>query len=105
VTSYDAIVPAGQRFLANLGTSGPEETTWVCDCCRAVPDWLERLEIVSLEIGLLLSLYVAYRIALQRTSGVAQALRALTPWAALLVLLFAAGVWIILQPMQMRGLP
>jgi hypothetical protein len=25
------------------------------------------------------------------------------PWAVLLVLLFAAGVWILLQPMQMRG--
>jgi hypothetical protein len=27
----------------------------------------------------------------------------LTPWAVLIVLLFAAGVWIVLQPMQMRG--
>ena len=26
-----------------------------------------------------------------------------SPWAVLMVLLFAAGVWIVLQPMQMRG--
>ena len=35
-----------------------------------------------------------------RLSG---ALLALAPWALLLVLLFAAGVWVLLQPMQMRG--
>jgi hypothetical protein len=28
---------------------------------------------------------------------------ALLPWALVMVLLFAAGVWIVLQPMQMRG--
>ena len=32
-----------------------------------------------------------------------QALKVLAPWAVLIVLLFAAGVWIVLQPMQMRG--
>ncbi len=65
--------------------------------------WLDRLEIVFLEIGLLMSLYVGFRIALGRTSRPGLAVSALTPWAVLMVLLFAAGVWIILQPMQMRG--
>ena len=32
-----------------------------------------------------------------------QALAAFAPWAVLIVLLFAAGVWIVFQPMQMRG--
>ena len=27
----------------------------------------------------------------------------LVPWAAVTVALFAAGVWVVLQPMQMRG--
>src|SRR5258707_11886576 len=31
------------------------------------------------------------------------ALKVFAPWALLIVLLFAAGVWIVLQPMQMRG--
>jgi hypothetical protein len=26
------------------------------------------------------------------------------PWAVLIGLLFAAGVWIVFQPMQMRGM-
>jgi hypothetical protein len=28
---------------------------------------------------------------------------ALAPWALLLMLLFAAGIWLVFQPMQMRG--
>ena len=32
-----------------------------------------------------------------------QALRAFVPWAFLMVCLFAAGIWIVFQPMQMRG--
>lgn len=95
VTSYDAIVPVVERWFG--------EPSYMCDCFRPVADWLPRLEILCLDGGLLLSLYTAYRIALSHSAGVAHALRILAPWAVLLVLLFAVGVWIVLQPMQMRG--
>jgi hypothetical protein len=49
---------------------------------------------------LLLSLYCGCRIARRNTPG---AWRAFLPWVFLIVLLFATGVWIVLQPMQMRG--
>ena len=68
---------------------------WGCACCRPGTAWLLPLEILFLDVGLLLSLYTGYRLA--------PSLKALAPWALLLVLLFAAGVWILLQPMQMRG--
>ena len=61
------------------------------------------LEIVCLGLGLLLSLYAGYRIALAQSPRVSQALGALLPWAVLMVVLYLAGVWIVLQPMQMRG--
>ena len=32
-----------------------------------------------------------------------RALKAFLPWAMLIMFLFAMGVWIVLQPMQMRG--
>jgi len=51
----------------------------------------------------LLSLYTGYRIALSRSPRRSLALKALAPWAVLSLLLFAAGVWIVFQPMQMRG--
>jgi cytochrome c oxidase assembly factor CtaG len=102
LTSYDTAVPVVQRFAAEAGW-GLGEPAWLASCCRPVAEWLPRLEILFLDVGLLLSLYVSYRIALAQAPQWSRAVKALLPWAVLLVLLFAAGVWIILQPMQMRG--
>jgi cytochrome c oxidase assembly factor CtaG len=95
LTSYDSAVPVAQRFAADLGLTALGEPVWGCACCRPVTPWLLPLELLFLDGGLLLSLYTAYRLA--------PSLKALSPWALLLVLLFAAGVWILFQPMQMRG--
>jgi cytochrome c oxidase assembly factor CtaG len=103
LTSYDTIVPTVQRFIHDLGWSGLGQPEWVASCCRPVADWLPHMEILFLDLGLLLSLYTAYRIALTQTSRVSLGLRALAPWALLTTLLFALGIWLILQPMQMRG--
>jgi len=54
---------------------------------------------------LLLSLYSGYRIALTQSDRASQALKIFAPWALLIAFLFAVGVWIVLQPMQMRGMP
>lgn len=103
LTSYDTVIPTTQRFVADLGWAGLGEPYWAASCCRSVADWLPRLELVILDLGLLLSLYTVYRVALEQSEHLSQALKILAPWALLIVLLFAAGVWIVLQPMQMRG--
>jgi cytochrome c oxidase assembly factor CtaG len=103
VTSYDTVVPTAQRFAGDLGWTGLGEPEWACACCVAVADWLPRLEIVCLGLGLLLSLYAGYRIALAQSPRLSRSLGALLPWALLMVLLYLAGIWIVLQPMQMRG--
>jgi cytochrome c oxidase assembly factor CtaG len=105
LTSYDTVVPVTQRFTADLGWAILGEPSWVAGCCRTVGGWLPRLEILCLDFGLLLSLYTGYRIALTETPRFMQAMKILLPWALVMVLLFAAGVWIVLQPMQMRGTP
>jgi cytochrome c oxidase assembly factor CtaG len=105
LTSYDTVVPVTQRLAADLGASFLGEPQWVAGCCRTVAGWLPRLEIVSLDLGLLLSLYTGYRMALGETSHFGRAMKLLLPWAVLMTLLFSAGVWIVLQPMQMRGTP
>ncbi len=56
------------------------------------------LQILLLEAGLLLTLYVAWRMA------AADVLKLFVPWAGVACLLFAAGIWIFFQPMQMRGM-
>jgi polyferredoxin len=103
LASYDAAIPALQRFAGDLGWGNLGQPVWACACCRPVADWLPRLEILFLDLGLLLSLYSGYRIALTQSERASQALKAFAPWALLMVVLFAAGVWIVLQPMQMRG--
>jgi polyferredoxin len=53
-------------------------------------------------LGVLGSLLVAHRIA-ERDYG-ARALRAAAPWAALVLLLGIAALWLLAQPMEMRGM-
>jgi cytochrome c oxidase assembly factor CtaG/polyferredoxin len=103
LASFDAVTSALQRFAGDLGWAILGEPAWARACCRPVADWLPRLEILFLDLGLLLSLYSGYRIALTQSERASQALKMLAPWVLLIVLLFAAGVWIVLQPMQMRG--
>jgi cytochrome c oxidase assembly factor CtaG/ferredoxin len=103
VASFGAAIPAIGRFAGDLGWPILGEPAWAAACCRPVADWLPRLEIVFLDVGLLLSLYTAYRIALSQSRRASQGLKVFAPWGLLFVLLFAAGVWIVLQPMQMRG--
>ena len=105
MTSYDTVVPAAQRFAQDLGWPAFGSPHWVAGCCRSVADWLPRLEVVFLDVGLLLSLYTAYRIALVGSPTLSRTLREMAPWALLISLLFAAGIWIVFQPMQMRGTP
>jgi hypothetical protein len=56
------------------------------------------LEILLLDAGLLVTLYAMWRTV--RTSNAA----AMIPWAAAAVGLYGSGIWIFLQPMQMRGM-
>jgi hypothetical protein len=103
LTSYDTVVPTTARLLCDLGSNVLGRPHWVAGCCRAAVDGLLQLEILFLDLGMLLSLYTGYRIAAAQASRWSQRLWGFAPWAALIVLLFVAGVWIIFQPMQMRG--
>lgn len=100
--SYDAILPAVQRFAEDHGWNLGSPILQ-CACCRPPFDWIPRLEILMLDLGLLLSLYTSFRIAETTTTHTSQALKAFMPWGFLICLLFACGVWIVFQPMEMRG--
>ncbi|MFZ4682089.1 MAG: hypothetical protein ACOYMS_06285, partial [Terrimicrobiaceae bacterium] len=70
-----------------------------------VPSWafyqLPGLELLLLDLGFLLALYLCWRIAKEMSPR--QAFRVFAPWGLLATALFLAGVWIIFQPMEMRG--
>ena len=102
-TSWDTIIPSVQRFAADHGVSALGPPHWQSACCRPAADWVTQLQIVMLDVGLLASLYAGLRIAEQTSTSLRQAGKAFAPWAVLIALLFVLGVWIILQPMEMRG--
>jgi hypothetical protein len=102
LTSFDTIVPTTQRFVADLG-GDLGEPLWQLACCRPASGWLTHLQVLMLDCGMLASLYVGYRIAEDTAPRTRQSLRAFAPWAVLIALLFVASVWIVYQPMQMRG--
>jgi cytochrome c oxidase assembly factor CtaG len=70
----------------------------------AVPGWMTDTQILLLDAGLLLTLYVCWRIAQQNAPRVRSGLTIAAPWAVLACILYGAGIWILLQPMQMRGM-
>jgi cytochrome c oxidase assembly factor CtaG/ferredoxin len=104
LTGYESVVPTAQRFFADRGWTIFGSPDWSCAACVPAPFWLLRLEILFLDLGLLLSLYTGYRTALSQTERLPQTLKAFAPWAILMLSLFAAGIWIVFQPMQMRGM-
>jgi hypothetical protein len=69
-----------------------------------MPAWLTPLQILLLDAGLLLTLYVSWKIVLQVVPDLRSRAMAVTPWALLSIGLYAGGVWILFQPMQMRGM-
>jgi hypothetical protein len=103
LTSYGSLLPVVQRMAADLGPAWLGPPDWSAATCGPVAGWVLRVELLCLDLGLLLSLYTGYRIGLDRRPVMKQALKAFTPWAVLVLLLFAAGVWIVFQPMAMRG--
>lgn len=66
-------------------------------------DAMHGLQMVLLDAGFLLALYLMWRISLVYAARGREALLLSLPWAALATVLYASGVWIMLQPMQMRG--
>ncbi len=91
-------LPVFQRVAGDLGLTAAHPV-W------AVASWafydLPGLELLLLDVGLLLTLYVMWRVSSQLAP--VKKLLAFLPWGILAVALYAAGVWIIFQPMEMRG--
>lgn len=99
LTGLWTFVPVTQNALLQLGHP-----------LLGKPDWgrgglheslVLPIEMGFLGLGLLGSLVVATRLV--RSEFGARARAGLLPWAGLLTLLFAAAVWLMSQPMEMRG--
>jgi len=107
LTGFWTFVPVMQSFVNELtGTLLLGAPRWGLGPLLPA-DWLYPLELGVLGLGWFGSLLVAYRLATQdsapRRGGAGQPWRIFAPWAVLLTLLFAAAIWLMGQPMEMRG--
>jgi ferredoxin len=104
ITGAPTALPVLQRAATDLGLTWLGTPDWAAGSFAFVRGWSPALQVLLLDGGLLLTLYVAWRIAHRHSPQFRSAARAFFPWAALATVLFGIGVWIFLQPMQMRGL-
>jgi cytochrome c oxidase assembly factor CtaG len=104
LSGFYAVVPAAQRAARDLGIAFLGKPDWSLSSAMAPFDWLPSLQMLLLDSGFLLTLYTGWRIANRYRSGGVGALGLFAPWAGLAIGLYVIGVWIIFQPMQMRGL-
>jgi ferredoxin len=105
LTGASVLIPVAQRAANDLGSSLLGQPNWASATTFLPLDWLPSLQVYLLDGGLLLTLYAAWRVALRLSSRVRGALKLLAPWGVLATLLYIAGVWIVFQPMEMRGMP
>jgi cytochrome c oxidase assembly factor CtaG len=96
--------PVVQRVAADLGATVFGAPAWAASGATPSPDWLTSFELLLLDLGLLTSLYAAWRVAMRERSRPGRAVAFIVPWALVLVALWASGVWIVFQPMEMRGM-
>jgi hypothetical protein len=104
LSGYAAAWPVFQQAAEDIGVHFLGRPDWSMAGLRVSADSLLVLQILLLDAGLLLTLYTGWRIARDCAPRGRAALGLVSPWACLAVVLFACGIWIFLQPMQMRGM-
>jgi polyferredoxin len=99
LTGLWTIVPVAQSALADAGVPLLGRPRWSLG--GLAPRFVQPLELGFLALGLCGSLLVAWRIAAREAPG--RGARAFLPWAVLCLLLWSTAVWLLGQPMEMRG--
>jgi len=95
-TGWQSIIPVASRIFslsADLNAVSSQ-----------IPSWLPAAQILILDGGLILSVYIAWNTARQQIGQASRAVALLAPWALLAIAIYAAAIWILFQPMQMRGM-
>jgi len=103
VPSWRSAWPVIQRASLDLGLHLDGQPNWTATPIMSGGALLHS-QILLLDAGLLLALYVGWRIASSCVPSFRASLRLLLPWAVVGIALYVSGVWILLQPMQMRGM-
>jgi hypothetical protein len=99
LTGLYTLIPVAQNAVASVGLPFLGEPRWRL---TGIPvSIVQPLEMGLLVLGLAASLILTHRLAEEDSPE--QLYRAFAPWAAVCVLVWCASLWLILQPMDMRG--
>ena len=99
LTGIGTVVPVVQDLLLNVGIPLLGEPMWTL---TGMPEALVYpLELGFVGLGLMGSLLVGYHISERDYAD--EAWSAYIPWAVLCVILWAVAMWLLSQPMEMRG--
>jgi cytochrome c oxidase assembly factor CtaG/ferredoxin len=104
LTAGQTALPISQRAAIDVGITIFGRPDWSLSSTMPSLEWLPSLELVLLDLGLLFTLFVGWRIASRFRLSFVRTLKVTAPWAALAFVLYSVGIWIIFQPMQMRGM-
>jgi cytochrome c oxidase assembly factor CtaG len=103
-SAWSTAWPVMQRAAGDVGAGWLGTPRWTASSPLFAPDVMLASQLLLLDAGVLLSLYVGWRIARGYTSRLQDVLLLLAPWATVAAALYALGIWVFLQPMQMRGM-
>jgi hypothetical protein len=99
LTGLYTVVPGAQSAAARLGWNVFGSPRWTL---LGIPmRYVQPLEIGFLVLGFAGSLLVIHQLA--ESDCAERPLRAFAPWAAVALLLWVAAMWMMFQPMDMRG--
>ncbi len=101
---FAALPALVRRVATDLGAPMLGAPRWGSSAAPNASEWLTAMQLILLDAGLLASAYFAWRIAVHLRGRSRHAVALLAPWTALMAVLWIAGVWIVFQPMQMRGM-
>jgi cytochrome c oxidase assembly factor CtaG len=104
LTGAATLAPVLQRAASDIGLTMLGEPTWTVSHVMPSAGAILSLQLLALDAGLLLTLYVSFRVASGQGDRPARTFGLLAPWATLAIALHAAGLWVVNQPMQMRGM-
>jgi hypothetical protein len=95
------LLPLLQQTGQDLGVRWVGAPGWSAGANVLQGNGLLQLQLLFLDGGLLLSLYMVWRMVVD--TRIVRRLLAIAPLVLLALALYASGFWLLLQPMQMRG--
>src|SRR3984957_14151350 len=102
-TGWGTLDPALHQAAADVGWHFLSPARWGMQPALLPANSVLSVQLFALDAGLLITLYLGWRLAQERTAAVGKGLLLMLPWVFTVVAGYAVAIWIVLQPMQMRG--